>query len=167
MVEILSCSPPQTIKYKGLLRCKELYKEITSWLVEHGYEKNEIMNEEQVLENGKQIFILLEPSKAISDYGKVEMEISISISELEKVTIEHEGVKKHMDKGNVSVTIETSLVTDHENKWQNKPFYYFSKKIMERFFFKEYIDMYKEEVVEDKRILMREIKGFLNLYRFN
>lgn len=167
MVEILTCSPPQTIKYQGLLRCKELYKEITDWLAAHSYDKNEIMNEEQVLEDGKQIFIHLEPSKNISDYAKIEMEINISISQLEKVTVEHEGIKKHMDKGNVSITIETSLITDYENKWQNKPFYYFSKKIMERFFFREYIDLYKAEVNEDKRILMRELKSFLNLYRFN
>lgn len=167
MVEVLTCSGPQTVNYKGLLNCKDLHALICSWLEEHSYTVTEVINQEQVLQNGKQIFIQLEPEKSVSDYGKIEMEIAISMSGLEKKTITHDGIKKHMDHGDVSVTIETFLITDYEGRWQNKPFYYFTKKIMERFFYKEYVEMYKEEVNRDKQLLMKEIKSFLNLYRFN
>ena len=166
MVEVLTVTQKESIKYKGLLDCSTFYKHLCGWLDNHEYTKNELINEEQVLEEGKQIKIHQEPFKQISDYAKVEMQIDIVFSGLNEVEIEKDGKKQKIDKGDVEMHVETFLITDYEQRWQNKPFYYFTKKILERFFFVSYMEQYKDELREDKDSLMQEMKKFLNLKRF-
>lgn len=166
MAEYRAISPKDSFKFIGLVDVKELFNIIYEWLGNHAYERNDIWTYEEVYEDGKQIKLKMRPYKEISDYAMAEIEINADLRKLKEVTLERKGVKHKYMKGEVEFTFEAFIVTDYEEKWEVKPFYFFLKVMAERFLYKSYIDRYEQETLKNMADLMREIKSYLNMQRF-
>ena len=57
--------------YEGLFNASELYNLISNWFYDKGWDWYERMNQEQITSAGKQIKLVLEPWKCVSDYYKL------------------------------------------------------------------------------------------------
>jgi hypothetical protein len=154
----------QKIEYEGLFKVRELYKLIHDWIFERGYDKNEVMHSEQVTEPGKNIHVIVEGIKKISDYVKYIIEFEINMSDIKEVVIKKENKTETYNQGKVSIELKAYFITDYENKWQQSPV---------RVFFRTLVDKFVLPLSEDKQVLVDELKhaanqieGFLNLYRY-
>ena len=165
MTEIKSVSYGESFTYKGLINVKDLYMLIDKWFKEHGYDKNELWNFEEIYEDGKQITLKIQPYKKISDYAKIEIRMTAILKKLKETTIQQKNQKITMMKGEATFTFDTFLFTDYEGQWTSKPIYFFMKTLAEKFFIKSYIDKYEETLIKDKDSVKREIKSFLNMTR--
>lgn len=166
MTEYRNLTFGESFSYKGLIDVKALYRLIDKWFKEHGYDKFEVWNFEEVYEDGKQITLKLHPYKKLSDYVKVEIRINAILSKLKETVIEQDGVKISLMRGQAKFTFDTFVVTDYEGHWGNKPFYFFIKTLMDKFFYRSYTDRQEEILLSDKDKVKREIKSFLNMTRF-
>lgn len=166
MSEYRNLSFGESFTYKGLIDVKGLYRLIDKWFQEHGYDKAEMWNFEEVYESGKQITLKLHPYKKINDYAKIEIRLVAMLTKLKETTIEQDGVKKTFMRGQAKFTFDTFIITDYEGHWSTKPFYFFIKTLLDKFIYKSYTDRYEEILMSDKDKIKREIKSFLNMTRF-
>ncbi|MEK6905624.1 MAG: hypothetical protein AABX24_04450, partial [Nanoarchaeota archaeon] len=67
------------LSYEGLFNADELHELISSFFYEKGYDWYEKMNQVIVTPSGKQIHMILEPWKNITDYYKLIVSIKINI----------------------------------------------------------------------------------------
>lgn len=166
MVEIRNLSFNDLITYEGLMDVKGFYTMLNKWLDEHKYDRLEEESYEFVTEDGKQINLVMRPYRKISEYSKTEIKLEIDFSKLKEVVVEIKGRRKKVYKGSVNIAFHTFLVTDRERSWENPPIIFFLRTLLERFIYRSYIEKYEEDVVEHKNILMREVKSYFNMHKF-
>ncbi len=156
----------EEMEYEGLFDLKELFHEIDQWIRQHGYDRYEKKNYEQVTEEGKEVFIELEPWKKLSDYAKAELKVEMTFSNLKEVEIEQDDKTETYLKGKAHFVFRARLITDYENKWEGTPLYQFIRTFIDKFVHKTQTDKFEQECAQDCDRLKEEIKAFLNLFRY-
>ena len=154
------------LEYEGLFQPGELYTVIDELMAQRTFDKNEYRNFEYVHEGHKQIDMELRPYKKLSDYIKVEIRIKIRATNLKHVEIEKNGVKKKYYHGKVKVVFVTYLITDYENAWETKAFYFLARMLVDKFIYKGYLSEAKAIGVSVTNEAYYEIRSYLNMHRY-
>jgi len=153
-------------KYSGLFKVRQLYKLIDDWCMERGYDKSEKTHSESVSESGKDILIVMEAMKKISEYAKFVIEIELTMNGVTEVIVKRKEKSEKLNQGKVSVEMTGYYITDYENRWQNKPTYVFFRTIVEKFLFKTPLSEEKLALIDEVHHLQSQIDGYLNLYKY-
>ncbi len=156
----------QRMDYEGIFDVKKLFLEIDQWIMEHGYDRMEFKNFEQVTETGREVQIELRPWKKFSDYAKSELRIEIEMKHIRDVEIDNDGVKTKLQRGKIRFTFQANLITDYENKWEGTPMYQFIRTFVDKFIRKTQHQNFEQECTGDCKQLQDELKAFLNLFRY-
>ena len=154
------------IKYEGLFNATELYKLIDNWLREKAFDKRELKNEEHVRPEGKYVELVIMPWKKISDYARHVIRLEIRMHNLKDVVIEKDGQRVKMNQGKIDMIIDGYLDTDYEDRWEQKPFYFFMRALFDKFVYRTYSTQFEELLVENVHQFHTMIKSFLNLYKY-
>src|SRR3989344_3179423 len=154
------------IKYEGLFNATELYKLIDKWLNEKAFDKRELRNQEHVKPDGKYVELVLMPWKKISDYARHVIRLEIRVFNLKDVVIERDGQRVKMNQGRMDILMDAYLDTDYEDRWEQKPFYFFMRTLFDKFIYRTYSTQFEELLVENVTQLHTVMKSFLNLYRY-
>ncbi len=152
--------------YEGLFNAAELYNVISSFFFEKGYDWLEKLNEEQVMPEGKQIRVILEPWKNISDYYKITTRIKLNYTDLKEVEVEQEGQKLKLQHGVVRITFDAYVITDRKSEWARKPFFWFLSIMANKYFFKEHFEKAQTWITSDIDDLYNKIKTYLNTFKY-
>ena len=155
-----------SISYSGLFDVQELYKIIDDWLKEKGYDKVIIKHKEYMTEKGKNIEILMEPYKKVTDYIKNFIKMWIGINNVETVIVKKDKTNVKINKGDVMIVLDGWLETDYENRWEQKPIFFFLRTLIDKYINKSEIDQYGVDLIEEINDLHDEIKSFLGLYKY-
>ena len=166
MVETRTVVDKLRVTYEGIFSMHELHAVIDNWLREKGYDKMEKKNVEKVTPKGKDIELLLQPWKKITDYAKIILNIRLIATGITEVEIEKDGTKVKMNQGSVQLSFDGWLVTDYENRWEGKPIFFFLRQLFDRYVFKPYTMGYENAVAKDAGDIYGEVKAFLNLYQY-
>ncbi len=154
------------VKYEGLFDMFELYKLIDSWLRDKAFDKRELRNMEIVKPDGKYVELVLMPWKKISDYARHVMRIEIRAHRLKEVVVERDGRQVKMNQGKIDIIMDGYLDMDYEDRWEQKPFYFFMRTLFDKYIYRTYSTQFEELLVENVSQLHTIIKSFLNLYRY-
>jgi hypothetical protein len=154
------------LTYEGLFSVRELYKMITEWLEEKGYDQKEVKNTEVVKPEGKYIEIMIEPWKKYTDYVKSIIKLRMIFSDIKEVEVEKDGVKVKLNQGKAQFVFDAHLVSDYENRWEAKPTFFFIRTLFDKYFYKPVMSGYRTQLKEYTMDLHSRIKAFLNLYRY-
>ena len=154
------------IKYEGIMDVKKLGALIYRWFKEHHYNLVERINFEQTFEEGKQLEWKIAPFKRYDDYTKSEIKVSTALSGLKEVEVDLNGVKRKLWKGKASIKFTATLITDAFHRWNERPFVFFIRVLMDKFILKSPISEAEGKCRADCEALIDEIKSFLNLHRF-
>ncbi|MAF13800.1 MAG: hypothetical protein CMI53_02835 [Parcubacteria group bacterium] len=152
--------------YEGLFDTAELYKLIDGWFYEKGWDKRELMNEELVTPAGRQIRIVLEPWKTISDYFKLFMQVKLNIHDVKDVEIEKQGQKIKINQGEIKIIFNGYVLSDASGEWNQKPFWWFLSILANKYLFKENYGRAERWILSDVDDLYQKIKSFLNVYKY-
>ncbi len=166
MAEIRTLVDAQEFSYEGLMDLKALYRLIDEWCEEHSYDKVETENQEVIHEDGRDIMITYKPYRKYTEYCKFRMKLEIDCYRIKDVEIEKNGVKQTLQKGKVVFTCWDYLITDYENLWETKAFYFFMRTLVDKFIYKLYTSRFGAEAKKDYFELVDVIKSFLNMTRF-
>jgi len=154
------------IKYEGLFKATELYTLIDKWLNEKAFDKRELRNQEIVRPDGKYVELVLMPWKKISDYARHVFRIEIRMHHLKEVVVERDGQRVKMNQARVDIIFDGYLDTDYEDRWEQKPFYFFMRTLFDKFIYRTYSTQFEELLVENLYQLHTLVKSFLNLYQY-
>ena len=155
------------VSFEGLFDLKELFRMIVRWFNERGYDMFENKNFEEIYEDGKKILFEMIPYKKISDYYRIEIKLLAVFENLKEVEVELNGVKRRLLKGKGDFIFDAILVTDYENRWEGRPYYFFYRALVDKFVYKSYTDRYERELLREAKDLQEEIKGYLNMFRYH
>jgi hypothetical protein len=166
MAEIKTLIDGKSLSYEGVFSLKELYRIIDKWFKDHGYDKNEIKNWEDVAENEKQIIIEIIPYKKVSDYARIDIRVFMIFSKLSDIEMNKDHLKMKMNKGKAEFYFDAYVVTDYEQKWETTALFYFMKNVFDKFVYRVYTSSYDGEAIRDCTEVENEIRSFLNMNRF-
>jgi len=111
MVEVDYVVPPEiTITYEGDLDLKELYTLVKSWLSNNGF----FLSEKEHSGTELSFKSKWEAFKKVDDYTKYMIKVGLSASNLKAISNKN----KNLYNGEFSVTLESYLEKDYEDKWE-------------------------------------------------
>ena len=154
------------IKYKGIFRADELFSTINRTIEERGYQKREKKSEETVTENGKNIYVELRPFKVMSNYVRLMIKIKITMDNVTETAVVLRGEKRLFQNGEIQVAFDAWSLTDYANRWGMKPWVFFLKGIIHKYFKKFPLEGgFSGILVTDTAHLYARVKALLNSYK--
>ncbi len=155
------------ISHKGTFRANDLFNTINTIIEELGYTKKEKKTEETVFPSGKKTYIELRPFKAKTNYVTLMLKLKIELNNIIEVTKEVEGVKKTFQQGDVTIVLDAWSLTDYESRWGMKPFFYFVKAFINKYFYRFPLEeKFIEELKSDANHLSDQLRAFFKLYKY-
>ncbi|MGK0209045.1 MAG: hypothetical protein ACI83O_000308 [Patescibacteria group bacterium] len=154
----------QVIKKKGNFNFTETYTYMYNWLKDLGYLVKEKGYTEKSGEAGKEILILWEAEKKVTDYYKYIIRVEFFILTMTSVEIVRDGKKIKTNKGDLKLSIKAELVKDYEAQWEQTPFQKFMRGIYEKYIIRSANEEYKEELALEAVEVVSNIKAYLELF---
>jgi hypothetical protein len=131
------------------------------------YDWYEKYNDEQVTPKGRQVYLVLQPWKNASDYYKLQVKITLIISELKEVEVEQDGQTIRINQGIIHMTIDGHVISDRKDKWKEKPFFWLFTVLADKYLFREHYKKFEDWVKSDVEDLLYKVKTYLNVYKYN
>jgi len=153
--------------YEGLFDLAELYRLIDSWFYEKGWDKYEHINQEQITPSGRQIRLILEPWKNITDYFKIIIKIKAHFIDIKDVEVEKEDQRIKINQGEIKIIFDGYVLSDRRGLWSSKPLWWFLSIIFNKYIFKEHYNKAERWLLSDLDDLYQKIKSFLNVYKYH
>lgn len=154
------------LSYKGPFRADELYGIIRRFLKERNYFLIENISQEDVLPDGKQVFLEIMGTKSLSDYASGEIKMKIHLSGLKDKVLKVEGMEQKFQTGKVSIGLKAQFRTDSRTRWEGKGWQFLFRTISDKFIRKGRMSEMQDATVKDCLDLNGELKGYLNMHRF-
>ncbi len=156
MVEVDLVVPPEiTISYEGDLDLKELYSLIKSWLRDRGF----FIIEKEHSGSPENFKSKWEASKKVDDYTQYVIKVGLKASKLNQISIKN----KNMYNGEFSVSFESFIESDYEDKWEKKPLLKIFRGLYGKYVEKSREENYQRELKELTTTFYNEIKAYFGL----
>ena len=149
------------LKQAGIFDFNEFYSFAYDWLRSEDYSVTESVYSEKVAGEAKDVDISWEAKKKISDYFEFIIKVDWKILGMKKIKVKKEDKEVNMNSGLVEIKFFASLVKDHENKWEDHPFWKFLRGIYDRYIIRSRIDSYEDKLIEETEELIAQAKSFL------
>jgi hypothetical protein len=137
------------LKQKGVFNLEKLYDEMRSWVDENKYSFNEKEHTEKHGDKGKEIVLVWEVEREITDYLMYEIKVNFLLKGINKVS---EGLVS----GFVKITFTANVVSDYKNKFGKSKFSEWLSKL-----YKEYL--IKSEIKRHQDKLQKELTDFQDI----
>ena len=134
------------LKQKGIYNFKDFYEFLYDYFTDENYDIAETKYVEKVEGETKDLEIIWNATKEVSDYFKYEINLTWVILGMKKVKVKKDGQEIYMDSGTLEIKFTASLVKDYENRWENNPFLKFMRGIYDRYIIRSRIEDRKSVV---------------------
>ncbi|HJO14423.1 MAG TPA: hypothetical protein QGG70_00020 [Candidatus Pacearchaeota archaeon] len=149
------------LKQKGIYNFKDFYEFLYDYFTDENYDIAETKYVEKVEGETKDLEIIWNATKEVSDYFKYEINLTWVILGMKKVKVKKDGQEIYMDSGTLEIKFTASLVKDYENRWENNPFLKFMRGIYDRYIIRSRIDDYEIKVWEEINEIIAQAKSYL------
>src|SRR3989344_8232983 len=105
------------LAYEGLFNSDELFNIASAFFYEKGYDWYEKLNLRQVTPTGKQIRIVLEPWKNITDFYKIIISVKMNMTDVREVEVEQDGQALKLNQGQVHIIFDAYILADRNDVW--------------------------------------------------
>jgi len=154
------------LNYKGPFNAKDLFKHITAFLKERGFDIKIDKEFEQNTKSGKSMEWQINPWKKVTtDYVHYWPKVRILIKDYKKVDAVMDKKKVKIGNGSVIIYIDGYLELDYFGKWENVPLFQFFRTIYNNFLYKVYTERFEQRLTYDMHHLYYTIEQFFNLYK--
>lgn len=151
--------------YTGLFEANDLFKHITAFTKERGFDIMINKEFEQTLQSGKHIEWQIKPWKRITDNARYWPKIRILITDYNKVNAIANNKKVKVGYGKVAIYIDAYLELDEHNRWERLPIFQFIRLLYNNFFYKAYTERFEQRLNYDMYHLYYSIEQFFNVYK--
>ncbi len=141
----------------------EVYIMLYNWIKDHGYNLAENVYKEKLTSGGKEIVIVWEAKKKITDYFLYKIELDWHILTMKDAEIEIDGKKTKTNKGELEITFKGTIVKDYEKRWEDKPIHKFMRGLYEEYVIRKTIDEYEDDLEDQIKELITDTKAFLRI----
>lgn len=149
------------ISFSGVFDFDGLYKALVEWFKKHRYVFKEIDYKEFREEGSRNLQLVWEGKRKVTDYLKDVIEVNLKLSKYENVAVNN---RKRV-KGALSLRIAAYLEKDYEERWSKKAWLKFMREAYDKYVLGGRNKLVQDELVQEMNLLRNEIKAFLNLYK--
>jgi len=150
--------------YNGPFVLSDLFKLITNFMHEQGYDMYYDKNSELNTDKGKSIEWQISPNKKITEETRYIIRIRIVAHNIVKVQAMHDKKKVKIDKGHIEIYFDGFIGQDANNKWGQVPLFMFIRTLVTKFVFKTYTERFEQRFAHDFNRLYDYIQKFFNTY---
>ncbi|HLC65436.1 MAG TPA: hypothetical protein VJI46_04930 [Candidatus Nanoarchaeia archaeon] len=154
------------LSYSGLFEVEEFYKFVDDWIMEHGMEREIKIKHEELAPEGKSIKWEIEIWKNRVEWQRQVIRLRALMSDVQEIIIEKGEGKKRLNQGKVLLIFDTFLESELGGRWQNKPWFYFSRAVFDRFVWKIWTNKYEDLAIKETNELHAAIKSHFNAYAY-
>jgi hypothetical protein len=152
--------------YIGPFNANDLFKHITAFLKERGFDLQVEKEFEQNTKNGKQIEWQIKPWKKIAmDFVHYWVKVRILVYDYNKVDAIVDKKKVKIGNGRVVAYLDGYMELDYANRWEYIPFFMFLRSLYNNFIFKAYTERFEQRLNYDVHHLYQTLQQFFNVYR--
>lgn len=151
------------IKHTGIFDFKEFYRFCYVWLIDKEYFVTEKEYNEKLDPAGKEIKVVWEAKRKISDYFRFFLKVSWRTLGMKDIEVEKEKVRIGMNKGYIEIGVEAVLEKDYEHRWESGAFLKFLRGLYDRYVIRGRIESYEEEIHSEADEFLAQAKAFLAL----
>ncbi len=149
------------IKQEGIFNFNDFYSFAYKWLKDEGYKVVEKSYGEKVMGDAKELLIIWEAKKKVSDYFKFTINITWLILNMKKVKVKRDNKEINMNSGTVELRFQAVLVKDYESRWEDQPIWKFLRGVYDRYIIKSRINQYEDDLGDELDELIAQAKSFL------
>ena len=153
------------LNYEGPFDANALYRHITGFIKERGFDLWVQKEFEHDTKMGKQIEWQIRPWKQISDNLRYLIKARILIYNYNKVDAVVDKKKVKIGSGKVHIYFDGYAEMDQLNRWENFPFFQFLRSIYLNFVFKAYTERFEQRLTHDMNHLYNSVEQFFNVYK--
>lgn len=153
------------LNYTGPFNANDLFKHISAFLNERGFDLKIDKEFEHTTKSGKQIEWQINPWKRMTDYLRFWPKVRILISDYNNVDAIVDNKKVKVGYGKLVIYIDGYLELDESNRWEAYPFFQFIRSLYNIFFYKMYTERFEHRLNQDMHHLYHTIEQFFNIYR--
>jgi len=146
---------------KGVFNFKDTYEFLYDYLVDENYDVDEVKYVEKIKGDSKDLEIIWNATKEVSDYFKFEITITWGIFGMKKVKVRKGDQEVVMDSGTVDIKFTSAIIKDYESRWENNATLKFMRGIYDRYIIRSRIDTYEVKVWEEVHEVIAQTKSFL------
>ncbi len=147
------------VSFTGLFDSERLYQQLYAWFKKHGFTWKEV-DYKDVKEGGtRKVMIKWQADKPANDYILYRIETDLVLSGLADVLVG----KKKKSQGTVSLKFVAYLVADYEDEWKKGALLKFLREVYDKFVMGSRHAQFKNDLKEEVRNLVDEIKTYLQL----
>ena len=149
------------IKQTGNFDFKDFYSFTYDWLNDEGYTVIEKKYSEKVSGESKDIEIIWEAAKKISDYFKFMIKMNWTIGGLKNIEATKDGRKIKTNSGLVEIKFSAVLIKDYESRWEDHPLWKFLRGVYDRYMIRSSIEEYEGKLIGNLDELIAQCKSYL------
>ena len=167
MTEIKQVLYDLRMSYNGPFLVEELYKEVDSWIVENGFEKEHKKKMEHLTKTGKKIEWVTDIHSHLDEYNHGSIILRIQMDNIKHVTIKKDGKKYSINNGDVHVLVEGFIYGHmYGTFWATRPIYRFFRTLIDRYIYNYWTDRFDGVVNTQGRELFKRIQSFFKLQKY-
>ncbi|MCR4323592.1 MAG: hypothetical protein NUV37_01325 [Nanoarchaeota archaeon] len=151
----------QNVKQKGHWNFVDLYNLGFEWFKDNSYHLMEKEYTEKISALGKEIVLIWEAEKKVTDYFKYKISIKWHILGMKDVEAEKDGQKIETNKGDVKMIFTADLIKDYEKRWEDKPLWKFLRGTYDQYIIRTTAEQHEKKLEEDALELISQVKAFL------
>ena len=146
--------------YSGSFSIHGLYDLVDKWAEEHHYHKEIKDHAEHHRPDGRELHYSIELWKQINYQVVAIVRFTLDAKRVRDATITVDRRKEKVQHGDVSIFIDSLLDRHRLHAYEYKPYIYFFRAIVDRFIYKNLLDMHEGPLAADVRNLYDHVRTF-------
>jgi hypothetical protein len=152
------------MKYNGIFLFRDFYKFCYDWLIdEPQFLIAETKYVEKLTGDSKNIDIIWEGKKKVTDYFQFKIKLVYRIIGLKNVEIVQEGVKTQTNQGEVELKLKGELARDYEGKFERNALQKFLRSIYEKWVIPSRLEQFETDLIRACDEFLSQAKAWLDL----
>jgi hypothetical protein len=147
-------------KEKGYFSFDEMYSAWKTWFDDHGYFMNEKGQTEKILSSGNELKIEWVAKRDITSYVRFHIAIYLWVRRLKNVSVEVEGKKEKIQKGDLYIGFKGYLEKDYKGLWKR---YEFWRRMYDRYLVKWKLSAYEGKIWNETNDLIALTKKYCGM----
>ena len=149
------------LTHSGSFSLYDLLDMVDHWAEEHHYHKEIKRHYEHHKPDGKELGYSLELWKHINAQVVAIVRFTVMVKRLKDVTITVGGKKEKAQHGDVFIDMDSLLERHKLHQFENKPYIFFIRSVIDRFMYKNLMDMHEGELTADIKGFHDRLRSFL------
>ena len=154
------------LSYNGPFDIIEFYKKVDEWISSKGKEKEIKKKTEHVEPKGKNIEWFIEIWEDVAEYARPIVRMRALFKDVREIEVAKGSSRIRVNQASVLIIFDGILETDIEGKWHQKPLFYFTRALFDKYIWKFHTNRFEAALIKETYDMHKTLQDFFNRYKY-